>query len=238
VSRVLLVEDEQSILTALSITIRGAGYEVDCAVTAAQALATAVAAPPDLVVLDLGLPDRDGVDVIHGLRGWTDVPIIVLSGRTDSTDKVAALDAGADDYVTKPFVTDELLARLRAAHRRRPEGDDRPRVRVGRLVVDLAAHTVTDVEGGAGGDAPPEEVRLTGTEWAVLETLLRSPGRLIGQRELLQRVWGPGHERDTDSLRTYLARLRRKLEPDPSRPRYLLTEPGMGYRFQPDRGPS
>jgi two-component system KDP operon response regulator KdpE len=249
VTRVLLVEDEQTMLMTLAITVRAAGYEVDCAATAAQALATAVAVPPDLVVLDLGLPDRDGTVVIEGLRSWTDVPIIVLSGRTDSADKVAALDAGADDYVTKPFVTEELLARLRAAGRRHPSGDDRPRVQVGRLVVDLAARTVTPVDdagqdaagqddagqddGEQGAAGQGEEIRLTPTEWAVLELLLRHPGRLMTQRELVRTVWGPGHRGDSDSLRVYLARLRRKLEPDPSRPRHLVTEPGMGYRFQP-----
>jgi two-component system KDP operon response regulator KdpE len=226
VSRVLLVEDERAMLTALAITVRAAGYEVDCAETAGQALASAVATPPDLVVLDLGLPDR--VEVIHGLRDWTDVPIIVLSGRTEGVDKIAALDAGADDYVTKPFVTEELLARLRAAGRRRSGGEDRPRVRVGRVVVDLAARTVIPVE---GPDA--DEIRLTPTEWSVLELLLRNPGRLMTQRDLVRTVWGPGHRGDTDSLRVYLARLRRKLEPDPRRPRHLVTEPGMGYRFQP-----
>jgi two-component system KDP operon response regulator KdpE len=168
------------------------------------------------------------VEVIHGLRDWTDVPIIVLSGRTEGVDKIAALDAGADDYVTKPFVTEELLARLRAAGRRRSGGEDRPRVRVGRVVVDLAARTVIPVE---GPDA--DEIRLTPTEWSVLELLLRNPGRLMTQRDLVRTVWGPGHRGDTDSLRVYLARLRRKLEPDPRRPRHLVTEPGMGYRFQP-----
>jgi len=225
-SRVLLVEDERTILTALAITLRAAGYAVDCATSAAHALATAVASPPDVVVLDLGLPDLDGVEVIHGLRGWTDVPIIVLSGRTDSTDKVEALDAGADDYVTKPFDTQELLARLRVARRRRGEGsqsEQRVRVSIGDHEVDLPARTVRG----------PGEVTLTPTEWAVLEVLVRHPGRLVSRRELLARVWGQRHGSDSDSLRTYLARLRRKLERDPTRPRHLLTEPGMGYRFRP-----
>jgi two-component system KDP operon response regulator KdpE len=224
---VLLVEDDRTLLTSLSITLRAAGYRVDRAGTAAQALATAVAEPPDLVVLDLGLPDRDGGEVIRQLRGWSDVPIVVLSGRSDSGDKVTALDAGADDYVTKPFAPDEVLARLRAAARRRLEGEDRPRVAVGSAVVDLAARTVT-VAG-----PPSSAVRLTPTEWALLELLLRNPGRLVSRRELVTRVWGEDHREDSDALRVYLARLRRKLEPDPARPRYLLTEPGMGYRFRP-----
>jgi len=240
-SRILLVEDDQALLTALEITIRSAGYDVACATTAAQGVAAAAADPPDLVILDLGLPDRDGTWVIESLRAWTGVPIVVLSGRTDGTDKVAALDAGADDYVTKPFVTDELLARLRAAERRRTDGDPRPRVALGGYVVDLAARTVTPSAGpavaaGAGAGAAAAAggpVTLTPTEWAVLELLLRRPGRLIGTQEIIRTVWGSGHRKDTDSVRTYLARLRRKLEADPARPRHLLTEPGMGYRFRP-----
>ena len=234
-TRVLLVEDDEDILTALAITLRAEGYDVDCATTAAQAMAAAVAVPPHLVVLDLGLPDRDGNDVIRGLRGWTGVPIVVLSGRTDAGDKVTALDLGADDYVTKPFMTDELLARMRAVQRRvREDGDEPVRVDIGHHVVDLAAHTVTsaDPTDPTNMEGLPTEVRLSPTEWAVLELLLRNPGRLITQREFMNRLWGEGRRGD-DSLRTYLARLRRKLEPDPSRPRYLLTEPGMGYRFRP-----
>src|SRR5664279_2031837 len=175
---------------------------------------------PDLVVLDLGLPDLDGIDVIRGLRGWTQAPIIVLSGRSGADDKVEALDAGADDYVTKPFGMDELLARLRAAQRRSGTTDDAPRVRLGELVIDLAARTVCPEAGG-------DPVRLTRTEWSLLELLVRNPGKLMAQRDLLTRVWGPDYPRDNDYLRVYLARLRRKLEPAPGRPRYLITEPGM-----------
>jgi two-component system, OmpR family, KDP operon response regulator KdpE len=228
VTRVLVVDDEPHILRALSISLRARAYEVVLAGNGAGALSAAAAAPPDLIVLDLGLPDLDGVEVIHGLRGWTQAPIIVLSGRNGGGDKVEALDAGADDYVTKPFGMDELLARLRAAHRRSGSAQDAPcvRIRVGDLVVDLAARTVAPAGGG-------DPVRLTPTEWGVLELLVRNPGKLMGHHDLLTRIWGPGYPRENDYLRIYLARLRRKLEPVPSRPRYLITEPGMGYRFQP-----
>jgi two-component system KDP operon response regulator KdpE len=230
-TRVLLVEDDETILTTLAISLRAEGYDVACATTAAGALAAATAVPPQLVVLDLGLPDRDGTAVIESLRGWTQVPIIILSGRANSGDKVAALDLGADDYVTKPFVIEELLARLRAVQRRSPDGDECPQMEIGEYVVDLAAHTVTpSADTSTSGD-----VRLSPTEWAVLGILLRCPGRLVTRRELISRVWGAEHRGDTDSLRVYLARLRRKLEPVPARPRYLVTDPGMGYRFQPDR---
>ena len=189
-----------------------------------EALRLASARLPDLVILDLGLPDMDGTEVIAGLRGWTDVPILVLSGRTDSADKVDALDAGADDYVTKPFGMDELLARLRAMTRRTGTKDEQAVVQVGEASVDLAARKVTL----AGSD-----VRLTPTEWHLLEVLLRHPGKLLSQRELLSEVWGPGYETAQGNLRLYMAQLRRKLEPDPARPRHLLNEPGMGYRFEP-----
>ena len=194
-----------------------------------EALTAAGRHPPDLVLLDLGLPDLDGVEVIEGLRGWTQAPIIVLSGRADSTDKVEALDAGADDYVTKPFGMEELLARMRAALRRAAPAADEPVVRLGDLVIDLAAKTVT-----ADGDGT---VRLTPTEWHLLEVLLRNPGKLLTQRQLLTDVWGPGYADASGNLRLYMAQLRRKLEPDPARPRWLLTEPGMGYRFQPGGDP-
>jgi two-component system, OmpR family, KDP operon response regulator KdpE len=225
-NRVLIVDDEPQILRTLAITIRACGYEVTTARTAAQALSVARQHPPDLIVLDLGLPDQDGIWVIHGLRTWTDVPIIVLSGRTGSGDKVAALDAGADDYLTKPFGAEELLARLRAV-RRRASAVDRPaQVRMGDRTLDLNTRTVTS-SSGVG------DLQLTPTEWDVLEVLLGHPGRLMGHDEMAQRVWGKDHSRVGHSLRVYLARLRRKLEPDPRRPRYLITEPGMGYRFQP-----
>jgi two-component system KDP operon response regulator KdpE len=224
---VLIVEDEPHIRRTLAISIRGSGYDVTTAGTAAEALAVAGRHPPDLVVLDLGLPDRDGLHVIRELRTWSTVPIIVLSGRTGSGDKVSALDAGADDYVTKPFGTQELLARLRAAGRRRARGQEgTSRISLGSLALDLTARTVTSSSDGS-------ERQLTPMEWDVLEILARNPGRLITHAELTTRIWGKGREEAGNSVRVYLARLRRKLEPDPSRPRYLLTEPGMGYRFQP-----
>ena len=231
---VLVVDDEPQILRALRINLRVRHYDVQVAGTGAEALEVAAKHPPDLVVLDLGLPDLDGVEVIQGLRGWTDAPIIVLSGRADSTDKVEALDAGADDYVTKPFNMEELLARMRAVSRRVPGDSDVPRVRIGEVVVDLAAKRVIRQDAGcADGQAGPD-VRLTPTEWHLLEVLLRHSGKLISQQQLLSEVWGPGYADATGNLRLYMAQLRRKLEPDPARPRWLLTEPGMGYRFQPD----
>jgi two-component system KDP operon response regulator KdpE len=291
-TRVLVVDDEPQILRALRINLRARHYEVATAATGAQALEYAGAHPPDLVILDLGLPDMDGVDVIGGLRGWTAVPIIVLSGRADSTDKVEALDAGADDYVTKPFGMDELLARMRAAVRRTPAAEAPPQVQLGDLTIDLAAKRVirrapgddtagmrdggaergeglqqneagphdpagsaverhSDDEGAvalagvgrtrsgaaeeaAGTDPQPDgDIRLTPTEWHLLEVLLRNPGKLLSHRQLLHDVWGPGYDNAGGNLRLYMAQLRRKLEPDPARPRWLITEPGMGYRYQP-----
>jgi len=226
VTRVLVVDDEPQILRALRINLRVRQYEVFTAATGAEALDVAGRHPPDLVILDLGLPDLSGLEVIAGLRGWTSVPIVVLSGRADSADKVEALDAGADDYVTKPFAMDELLARMRAALRRAGPPEESPQVKLGDLVVDLAARRV---EGGPDGD-----IRLTPTEWHLLEVLLRNPGKLMSQQQLLTEVWGPGYATATGNLRLYMAQLRRKLEPDPARPQWLITEPGMGYRFQPD----
>jgi two-component system, OmpR family, KDP operon response regulator KdpE len=227
VTTVLVVDDEPQILRALRINLRVRQYDVHVASTGTQALEVAAKHPPDLVILDLGLPDLDGVEVISGLRGWTDAPIIVLSGRADSSDKVEALDAGADDYVTKPFSMEELLARMRAAIRRQSGDGDAPRVAIGDLVVDLAAKRVIRPR-----DEP--DIRLTPTEWHLLEVLLRYPGKLLSQQQLLTEVWGPGYADASGNLRLYMAQLRRKLEPDPARPRWLLTEPGMGYRFQPD----
>jgi two-component system KDP operon response regulator KdpE len=228
-TRVLVVDDEPQILRALGINLRARHYEVLTATTGTEALEVASRHPPDLVILDLGLPDMDGVEVIAGLRGWTTAPILVLSGRTGSADKVDALDAGADDYLTKPFGVDELMARLRAVSRRATPADDNPIVTFGPATVDLAARRVTLTDG-----ASPIEVRLTPTEWHLLEVLVRHPGKLLSQRHLLSEVWGPGYETAGGNLRVYMAQLRRKLEPDPGRPRHLLTEPGMGYRFQPD----
>jgi two-component system, OmpR family, KDP operon response regulator KdpE len=228
VTAVLVVDDEPQIVRALRINLRVRQYEVHTASSAGEALQIAAKHPPDLVILDLGLPDMDGVEVIHGLRGWTAAPIIVLSGRADGTDKVEALDAGADDYVTKPFGMDELLARMRAVSRRAAPEGEAPQVRLGDLVVDLAAKRVIRAD-GSGAD-----IRLTPTEWHLLEALLRNPGKLMSQQMLLSEVWGPGYADATGNLRLYMAQLRRKLEPDPARPRWLITEPGMGYRFQPD----
>jgi two-component system, OmpR family, KDP operon response regulator KdpE len=224
VTRVLVVEDEPALLRALRINLRVRGYEVTTARTGAQALAEAGRRPPGAVILDLGLPDVDGIDVIHRLRGWSRAPVIVLSGRTSSGDKISALDAGADDYVTKPFSMEELLARLRAALRRDDGTPPSAAVTIGRREIDLAAHTVTD---------QGRPVRLTPTEWRLLEILLTHPGQLIGTRNLLTEIWGPGHERNGHYLRFHMAGLRRKLESNPARPRHLLTEPGMGYRYQP-----
>lgn len=233
--RVLVVDDEPQLMRALRINLSARRYEVVVAADGTSALEAAARHLPDLVVLDLGLPDMDGTQVIAGLRGWTKVPILVLSGRTDAADKVEALDAGADDYMTKPFSMDELMARLRALQRR-AEADAaaraaEPAVLIGHFSVDLAAKTVT-----RRPDAPaqaPESVRLTKTEWAVLEILVRNPGRLVSGKQLLQQVWGPTYESETNYLRFYIGKLRQKLEPDPARPQQLLTEIGMGYRFQP-----
>jgi two-component system KDP operon response regulator KdpE len=239
-TRVLVVDDEPQILRALRINLRVRDYEVHVAATGSEALQVAGRYPPDLVILDLGLPDLDGVQVIQGLRGWTKAPIIVLSGRADSTDKVEALDAGADDYVTKPFGVEELLARMRAAVRRTGTAENLPRIQLGHVIVDLAAKRVTrqpavPAEDGAdAGSAPPQEdIRLTPTEWHLLEVLLRNPGKLLTRNQLLSEVWGPGYADATGNLRLYMAQLRRKLEPDSARPRWLITEPGMGYRYQP-----
>ncbi|WP_439659106.1 response regulator [Lentzea sp. HUAS TT2] len=221
---VLVVDDEPQIVRALRINLSARGYDVMTAYDGRSALGVAVAGKPDVVVLDLGLPDIDGVDVIAGLRGWSTIPIIVLSARTDSSAKVEALDAGADDYVTKPFGMDELLARLRAAVRRnvaREAGD--PVVETSSFVVDLAVKKVR---------RDGHEVHLTPTEWGLVEILARNPGRLVSQKQLLQEVWGPMHVNESQYLRVYFAQLRRKLEDDPAHPRHLITEPGMGYRFE------
>ncbi len=228
-TRILLVDDEPQILRVLRINLVARQHVVTTASTGAEALRAAQNDHPDLIVLDLGLPDMDGVEVINQLRTWTRVPVIVLSGRIGSLDKVQALDAGADDYVTKPFSVDELLARIRVAARRLGEGDAAApsSVVIGRYTIDLGLHTVEST----GGDAPP--VHLTRTEWQLLEAVVSEPGKLIGQRYLLEKVWGPTYRSETQYVRQYMAHLRRKLEDDPTRPRHLLTEPGMGYRFQP-----
>lgn len=225
-TRVLVVDDEPQLVRALLINLRARNYRVDAAPDGSGALRVAASRHPDVILLDLGLPDMDGVDVIKGLRGWSRVPIIVLSARQTSDEKVEALDAGADDYVTKPFGMDELLARLRAAVRRAApvSGGGAATVETAGFTVDLAAKKVN-----RGG----RDVRLTPTEWHVLEVLVRNSGRLVSQKQLLQEVWGPAYRTETNYLRVYLAQLRRKLEADPAHPRHFVTEPGMGYRFEP-----
>jgi len=221
---VLVVDDEGPMRRALQINLEARGFEVFLAASGEEALAVAARQHPDLVLVDLGLPGISGLDVIDGLRGWTRVPIIVVSARDAEHDKVAALDAGADDYVSKPFGMDELLARLRAALRRaKPDGDvEESVIETDGLIIDLADKRVS---------RDGEEVHLTPTEWRLIEVLARNRGRLVTQRQLLQDVWGPEYEHETNYLRVHVGNVRRKLEPDPSRPRYLLTEPGMGYRF-------
>lgn len=222
-TRVLVVDDEEQLARGLSVNLSARGYEVDVAGDGRSALESAVAHKPDVVVLDLGLPDMDGSDVIVGLRAWSTVPIIVLSARGQETDKIAALDAGADDYVTKPFAMGELLARIRAAERRSAPAEETPAVETMAFTVDLTAKRI--VRDGI-------EVHLTPTEWSLVEVLVRNPGKLVPQRQLLKEVWGPNYELETNYLRVYMAQIRRKLEPDPSHPRYFITEPGMGYRFE------
>jgi two-component system KDP operon response regulator KdpE len=268
--RVLIVEDEPALLRALQINLRARGYDVTTSVAGQEALVEAARRPPDAVLLDLGLPDLDGNEVIRQLRAWTNVPVIVLSGRAGSGDKIGALDAGADDYVTKPFSMEELLARLRALLRRDAHPSSRQVFSIGRTAIDLAARTavkrpaeasedrgpagptaaataamiaadgavspgaVSPLEAGTGAAAAESEVvKLTRTEWRMLEILLRSPGQLVPSSRLLAELWGPGSEESTHYLRFHMAGLRRKLEDDPPRPRHLLTEPGMGYRYQP-----
>ena len=225
-TKVVVIDDEDAICRALRINLTARDYEVATAADGAAGLAAIARERPDVVILDLGLPDMDGVDVINGVRGWTATPIIVLSAREQEAAKVAALDAGADDYVTKPFGMDELLARLRAAVRRSASADDAPTISTEHFSIDLAAKKVRRADG--------TDVRLTPTEWQLLEILARNRGRLVTQRQLLHDVWGPAYDTETNYLRVYIAQLRRKLEPDPTKPRHLLTEPGMGYRFESD----
>lgn len=222
-TRILVVDDEPQILRALRINLRARGYDIHTAADGAAALRATASEHPDLIVLDLGLPDLDGVDVIRKLRVWTPVPIVVLSGRTNSHDKVDALDAGADDYVTKPFSIEELLARIRAVTRRHPTAEQST-TRIGRFDVDLANHQVTGPDHTA--------VHLTPTEWQLVKVFVAEPGKLLSHRQLLQQVWGPTYHSETQYLRQYVAQLRRKFEEDPARPRHFITESGMGYRFQ------
>ena len=223
-STVLVVDDDPALVRALTINLRARGYQVHAAATGAGALQLAATDAPDAVVLDLGLPDMDGSDVIAGLRGWTDVPILVLSAREHSRQKVAALDAGADDYVVKPFGMEELLARLRAAIRRGTPTPAEPRITTEDFTIDLSAGRVT---------TDGRDVKLTPTEWHLLEVLARHPGKVLDHGRLLTEVWGPAYREQTNYLRVYMATLRRKLEPDAAHPRHLLTEAGRGYRFEP-----
>jgi two-component system KDP operon response regulator KdpE len=224
VTRVLVVDDEAPIRRALAANLKARDLDVDLAATGEEALRLAAEHRPDVVVLDLGLPGMSGLEVIAGLRGWTDVPIIVLSARDGEADKVAALDQGADDYVSKPFGMGELMARLRAALRRSTPADgQQPVVATEHFRVDLATKEAWTADG--------ERVHLTPIEWGLVEVLVRSPGRLVAQRQLLQAVWGPEYGDESNYLRVHMAHVRQKLEPEPSRPRYFVTEPGMGYRF-------
>jgi two-component system KDP operon response regulator KdpE len=227
-TRVLAVDDDPPILRALATNLRARGYTVDLATTGEAALDLAMRHPPDVVILDLGLPGISGLEVIHGLRGSSSVPIVILSAREAQAEKVAALDAGADDYVTKPFGMDELLARLRAALRRATPTLEAPVIDTPDFRIDLPGKRVVTTAG---------EVRLTPIEWHLVEVLARNAGKLVTARQLLEEVWGPGYLKETNYLRVHLAHIRRKLEPEPSRPRYFVTEPGMGYRFEPAPGP-
>jgi two-component system, OmpR family, KDP operon response regulator KdpE len=221
--RILVVDDEPQIVRALKVILRGAGYATEQAESKEEALNAVSVRPPDAMVLDLVLPDGSGVDVCAEVRNWTSLPIIVLSAVGDEHEKVKALDAGADDYITKPFGTDELLARLRAALRRVGEDGGEPTIALGALVIDLAARTVT--RDGA-------EVHLTPIEFDLLRVLARHRGKLVTHRQLLHEVWGPGYEDETHYLRVHIAHIRSKIEPEASRPRHLITEPGIGYRLR------
>ncbi|WP_412873614.1 response regulator [Curtobacterium poinsettiae] len=224
--KVLIADDDAQLVRALSVTLSARGYDVVTARDGREAIDAVITERPDLVLLDLGMPRLDGIGVLEGVRAWSQVPVLVLSGRTDSSDKVDALDAGADDYVTKPFQMDELLARLRALGRRRVVAtEETPTIAIGPLLVDLVAKQVNPAEGPA--------IRLTPTEWRLLEVLVTNPDRLMTREMLLTEVWGPTHGNDSGYLRLYMAQLRRKLEPDPAHPRFLVTESGMGYRFAP-----
>jgi two-component system, OmpR family, KDP operon response regulator KdpE len=223
-TRVLIVEDDAQLGRAIAINLRARGYDIETAPDGSTALRIAAATVPDLVTLDLGLPDIEGTDIIRGLRAWTEVPIIVVSARDTQADIVEALDAGADDYLTKPFGMDELLARMRAASRRAPTRAEPPTIKTDQFTIDLAAKRASTPQG---------EVRLTPTEWRLLEVLVRSPGKLLTQKQLLQQVWGPAYETEGNYLRVYIGQLRQKLEKDRTNPRHLITEPGIGYRFEP-----
>ena len=224
--RVLIADDDPQILRALRITLTAKGYDVATAVDGTQAIAAAVDHRPDILILDLGMPHLDGMEVIHAVRGWSAAPILVVSGRAGAADKVEALDAGADDYITKPFAVEELLARIRALTRRVPQDDASPVVRLGDVTIDLAAHSV--VRTTPDGD---RQIRLTPTEWQFIEILIRNAGKLVTRQTVLRTIWGTDHAEDTGYLRLYVSQLRKKLEADPARPEHLITESGMGYRL-------
>ncbi|QIK73241.1 response regulator [Propioniciclava coleopterorum] len=224
--KILIADDDPQMVRALRITLTATGHQVIAVPDGKHAIAAAIEEHPDLYLLDLGMPELDGLDVIHAVRGWSSAPILVISGRTGSADKVEALDAGADDYVTKPFSVDELLARMRAVTRRGGQEDPEPVVRLGDITVDLASRSVVDHAGGQR-----RQVRLTPTEWQVLDLLVRNAGKLVTRQTMLAQIWGTDHVEDTGYLRLYLSQLRKKLEAEPSAPRHLLTEPGMGYRL-------
>ena len=224
--KILIADDDPQMVRALRITLTATGHQVIAVPDGRHAIAAAIEERPDLYLLDLGMPELDGLEVIHAVRGWSSAPILVISGRTGSAEKVEALDAGADDYVTKPFSVDELLARMRAVTRRGTPEDPEPVVRLGEVTVDLASRSVVDESGGQR-----RQVRLTPTEWQVLELLVRHAGKLVTRQTMLAHIWGSEHVEDTGYLRLYVSQLRKKLEPSPGAPRYLLTEPGMGYRL-------
>lgn len=224
--KILIADDDPQIVRALRITLAAKGYDVVTAADGAQAIAAAIDHQPDIFLLDLGMPQLNGIEVIEGIRGWSQAPILVVSGRAGAADKVEALDAGADDYLTKPFAVQELLARIRALTRRVPQDTSAPIVRLGEVTIDLAAHSI--VRSGADGDS---HIRLTPTEWQMIELLIRNPGRLVTRKTLLTSIWGTEHVEDTGYLRLYVSQLRKKLETDPSRPVHIITEPGMGYRL-------
>lgn len=231
--RILIADDDPQLLRALRVTLGARGYDILTATNGKEALSAATEHHPDLYMLDLGMPKLDGVQVISELRSWTDAPILVVSGRTGAADKVEALDFGADDYVTKPFFIDELLARIRALTRRMATPEAEPLVMLGDVTVDVASKSV--IRSGQDG---PTYIRLTPTEWKILELLVRNAGRLVTRQALMRDIWGPVEVTDTGYLRLYIAQLRKKLEPDPGKPVFILTEAGMGYRLRLDSADS
>ena len=224
--KILIADDDPQLVRALTLTLGAVGYDIATAADGAEALRAVVEEHPDVVMVDLGMPHVDGLGVIEGLRGWSNIPVLVVSGRAGAADKVEALDAGADDYITKPFAMDELLARLRALTRRTTPTPDQPSETFGSIRIDFVAKSVVR--------EPDEAIRLTPTEWRILEILVRNPGRLVTREDILTRIWGPAHTTDGGYLRLYVSQLRKKLEAVPAQPRYLQTVQGMGYRFVPD----